>query len=514
MSFMDKYLDKFPYFMDKSDDSNNYKHHDITGGQLKDVKQTLASLNWDKELKKPIQITRLQEEEGVYEIHFIINVDIKNILFKKEDIYIEPVEIETGHYVYSDECETIIPEEKFSCIVETPNEEIWTHGIPENDTPQKNEFDHDLSLDQIGGLLGVQRLTYITVKQADYPFTSPPYNNQTIESDYDYSERLRKFCNNIQKKPLPLSYLQAWLAVDGILINREKELCKMAPGDIYGDLPEDDAPLPFEHRDLMCQGTGVEDLLFKFTVNTRRPLESTVLVFNFQFIDALFNNVEVPGVIVPYINGNNNDLGVITNNKTWSKIASDLGEDEFFVRFKYFNNVGEAEAELEAEEGVFLQEGLYTEEQLFSIISCANADVYVSTTGSDETGDGSESNPYKTVKYGVSKTLMNDTVSLMEGDFTEGLIEVKNSINLVTCYGASISTNGRVYMTLSPQREILIDGIEFIKGDESTTLQSTLFKSNCNKEVNIIKTDIHISTSAVVGEATVGKAIIGTGEEE
>ena len=54
----------------------------------------------------------------------------------------------------------------------------------------------------------------------------------------------------------------------------------------------------------------------------------------------------------------------------------------------------------------------------------------------------------------------------------------------------------------------------YADSQESTTLQSTLFKSNCNKEVNIIKTDIHISTSAVVGEATVGKAIIGTGEEE
>ena len=512
MSFMDRYLEKFPYFMDKSPESNNYKHHDITGGQLKDVKQTLASLNWDKELKKPIQIARVQEDDGEYEIYFIINVDIDTIVFKMDDVEIEPEEIEKGLYIYSGECETIIPEEKFSCTVVTPDEEIWCHGIPENDTIQHNEFDHDYSLDQIGGLLGVKRLTYSIVKPADYPFTRPPYNNQTIESDYEYSERLREFCRNIHRKPLPLLYLQAWLSVDGILINRERELCKMAPGDMYGVLPAEDAPLPFEHRDLMCQGTGVEDLLFTFTVNTRRPLETTNLVFNFHFIDALFNEVEVPGVVVPYVDGNNNDLGVITNNKTWTIVASDLGEDDFFVRFKYFNNVAEAEAELDAEGGLFIQEGLYTEEQLFSIVSCATADVYVATTGSDETGDGSASNPYKTVRYGVSKTLMNDTVSLMEGDFTEGLIEVKNSINLVTCDEASISTNGRVYMTLSPQREILIDGIEFIKDSDSTTLESTLFKSNCNKEVNIIKTDTHtpIGEGAVVGIAIAGRAIIGT----
>ena len=39
MSYMDKYLDKFPYFMDKDPESNNYKHHSITGDQLKNVKQ-------------------------------------------------------------------------------------------------------------------------------------------------------------------------------------------------------------------------------------------------------------------------------------------------------------------------------------------------------------------------------------------------------------------------------------------------------------------------------------------
>lgn len=515
MSFMDKYLDKFPYFMNKDSESNNYKHHEITGSQLQQAKQILKSLEFDKDIVKPIQIVRVQENDFDYNIVFIINVDIDTIVFMKDDEPIDPVELETGLYIYSDTSETIIPENKFSCTVKTPDEEVWSHGIPENDTIQHNEFDHDYSLDQIGNLLGVKRLTYLQVQPSDYPYTRPPYNNQTIESDYEYSERLREFCRNVHKKPLPLLYLEAWLSVEGVLINRERELCKMSPGDMYGNLPEGDAPLPWEHRDLMCIGTGVEDSLFVFTVNTRRPLANATLQFKFDFMDTLWNKINVDGVIVPYIDGNNNNIGVLDSNESWNVVASALGDEDYMVRFKYFNSVAEAETELEDSEGYFVEDGLFTEEYLFTTISCTNADIYVATTGSDETGDGSSDNPYKTIKYGVGKTIMNDTVSVASGSYTEELISVKNSINLITCGTASIATEGSTFMAVAPNKAILIDGIGFQSAGETTTLENTTFRSNCNKEVYIVKTGTHepIDATAVAGEAIAGYAVVGTGED-
>ena len=63
---------------------------------------------------------------------------------------------------------------------------------------------------------------------------------------------------------------------------------------------------------------------------------------------------------------------------------------------------------------------------LFSSISFAT-NIHVATTGSDDTGDGTEANPYATIQKGVDISVEGDTVFINNGEYFENIsIEAKN----------------------------------------------------------------------------------------
>lgn len=64
------------------------------------------------------------------------------------------------------------------------------------------------------------------------------------------------------------------------------------------------------------------------------------------------------------------------------------------------------------------------------------ADIYVSTTGSDESGDGSLSKPYRTIIKALSVVSPEGTIGVMEGIYQEGNITWPGTAN-VTLKGAS-----------------------------------------------------------------------------
>ena len=70
---------------------------------------------------------------------------------------------------------------------------------------------------------------------------------------------------------------------------------------------------------------------------------------------------------------------------------------------------------------------------LFSLIAvvgtgtvAAAGNWYVSTTGSDTTGDGSSGNPWLTINYAISQAINDDTINVAAGTYTEQVVINKN----------------------------------------------------------------------------------------
>lgn len=80
---------------------------------------------------------------------------------------------------------------------------------------------------------------------------------------------------------------------------------------------------------------------------------------------------------------------------------------------------------------------------------------YVATTGSDSTGNGSQSNPWKTIQYGINQLVAGKTLYVESGTYNESLnVGVSgNSGSVITIAGASGAT-------------VNIKGMEFAKGTE------------------------------------------------
>jgi len=85
--------------------------------------------------------------------------------------------------------------------------------------------------------------------------------------------------------------------------------------------------------------------------------------------------------------------------------------------------------------------------------------VYVATTGSDATGDGTDANPYRTIAKGITEANPDGTVNVADGTYQEHLIIDKN-VNLVgtsqtgtiidgTSNGRPVTIHGGVTATMS-----------------------------------------------------------------
>jgi hypothetical protein len=85
--------------------------------------------------------------------------------------------------------------------------------------------------------------------------------------------------------------------------------------------------------------------------------------------------------------------------------------------------------------------------------------IYVSTTGSDDAGNGSATNPYQTIQKGLDVVVANGTVSVESGIYVENL--TWPSTEGVTLRGASMSTT--TLDANNVNRGILIEQAESVK---------------------------------------------------
>ncbi len=131
--------------------------------------------------------------------------------------------------------------------------------------------------------------------------------------------------------------------------------------------------------------------------------------------------------------------------------------------------------------------GEYTSNTVIIGGSSSGTTWFVSTTGSDETGNGSEENPFATIQHGIDQALENDIVFVYNGEYHEYLVIDKNihvvgESNLNTkiigdnSYQNLISFSGTTNATLSNVR---------MGNAENTTQLQAIFMSSCDYNTSI-----------------------------
>jgi len=88
--------------------------------------------------------------------------------------------------------------------------------------------------------------------------------------------------------------------------------------------------------------------------------------------------------------------------------------------------------------------------------------VYVSTTGSDSTGDGSQGNPFRTIQKGINEVNLGGTVYVESGTYKETLQDITKPLTLKSVSGPAntiIEGDGRGYVIfIADTNNVTIDG--------------------------------------------------------
>lgn len=227
-------LKKYPYFLEKHN-SNLYKHVKGINNQFLDLYVAIKILGLAKNLEKSIRIHKIQNIEHYYTINVDIFLDnIKKFSFYKdignrsELLFEKEFELGINEYLYSfdDKSKNLIPEDKFFVIVETYDEYLFVKGFPENDDELGDIYDHDNSLDVLGGNLNVPRKKYVPVSDNQLYRTEPPFNNKLTEDDYHYQNRIIKYVNEFEKSFLPILDIWKFYSLNTVAQNRHHLLSK------------------------------------------------------------------------------------------------------------------------------------------------------------------------------------------------------------------------------------------------------------------------------------------------
>lgn len=434
-------LNKFPYFLDKREESNFYKSQDVTNKRFQEISQDIFNVLEGFRLNKRCLIWKEQNVPIDYSIHFVANYPhMKTVICYKNDevicredysyddnvssfiyLYDSTMENDTLMSILNDneweneenddedvEEETpIIPEDKFSIYIETYDEIIIEKGFPENDTIMNDIFDHDLSLDRFGSLNNIPRKKYIPTE--DYPHTEPPYNNCLTEDDYHYFNRIIEYNLRLHDTPLPVLEIWKLYGLEATMLNRERLLLKFFDQTRHGfDSKEEKvlnwSPKPWEHKDGWGSNCGVNlGKYFFVTANTNFPKKWSDILFNFKLINNLGEELEEDFCVKIFLNG-------VVKEEFYTKKSypvshtlldeSNVNIFKFIAYDKDYSIISEDELEIKVQ-------------------GCNNADFYVSSEGDDTLGDGSSDNPFATLNK-----------ALEEVTDVKNLIAVKGEVNI------------------------------------------------------------------------------------
>ena len=454
-TILDILLSNFPDFFDKSENSNFFKSQSVTAKQLQNLNQSIFNVKESLKLNKRCHIWKEQNTEFDYSIHFVAKYpNLKYVKCYQNDyiIHTESYNSEENqdqfHYIYNTSTETdpetsirlIIPQDLFKIEVETYDGNFITKGFPENDEIQGNIYDHDTSLDEIGALNNIPRKTYIPT--TDYEHTEPYYNDRLSEDDYHYMKRIIEYNIRLHDTPLPVLEIWKLYGLDATMLNRERLLLKVFDenrhphhletfeneyGYEYQEVVVDEwTPQPWEHQD------GFTDICeinfgkyFFVAANTTFPPKGTGITLYFKLLNNIAEELNEEFTVDISLNGT-----LLKENYTEKlydvkpELLDDL-EPNFFTISSY------QESELI---GTVIVE--------VNVQGCNNADIYVANTGNDTTGNGSTTQPYKTLKRAITDLSDAKSVIAIKGSITttETLL-LTNNCTIIGCNHGLIENN-------------------------------------------------------------------------
>ena len=482
-------LKKYPFFLDKKEDSNFTKTKKVFNNRLKDINNELFKVYLAGKLEKHVLIWKVQEQPHHFDIHFHVQLDyIKSVEIIRNYIKITPQEItlddgttkivdfeeDIDEVIYSESFEyddninlfeylhegysqTTIPEDRFKIHVETWEEYHITKGFPENSQRYGDEYDHDYSLDAFGAFYNIPRKEYIKVDESQYAKTEPPYNNQPDEDDYHYMKRIIYYIEHLHDTPLPVLEIKKLFGIEAEMLNRDRLIARMIDIERHkkdGGYNREWIPQRWEHKDQWCSKDD-ENIFFLANVNNPSPISGQSFTFDFKVLNNLANEVyntqsynlinesvfddsETPFLIVPYINNNIVDDVVLLSDEKWTLKTDDINHDNAIFNFKLFRNMDQVIQDLIINGGIYkVSEGdIVSEEILITVRGCNTADWFVNpVTGNDKNNGTSRTTAFKTVDKALSKVDgEKNIITLLPGDHTlSKAYQITNDTNIITC---------------------------------------------------------------------------------
>ena len=514
-------LEMYPWFFDKSVTSNFHKSVEVTNRRFQDLYQSLFEVANSIPLGKRCLIWKEQSVPYDYQINFVANFPhLKSVNCYKNDeiIYSEHYNYEDNVdsfvYIYDssmdtaitedptseDEEENIIPSDKFKIIVETFDEYLIQKGFPENDEILGDEYDHDISLDEIGAQNNIPRKTYIETD--DYAHTEPPYNNRLSEDDYHYMNRIINYLLRIHDTPLPVLEVWKLYGIFADLSNRDQYLLHMYDEKLHPDY--DWTPQPWEYNDTLCDLQPDDGEFFFVSANTLLPIKNQVVKFNFKFINSLTEpltgdyNVSIILNDEPLVNKFTGSQYIVPNNV--------IHDDEPNI-FTFLAYAGDRL--------------ITTEELIVNVRGCTTADWYVSPNGADTNDGKSNQTPFQSISKALSMVNGEENlIVLMSGTHNiNQILPVTYSCTLLGCGDPVInSTNSLKFFNVLQNQELLIQDVTLKHDTNEALVEDTLYQNNnlnyngfyvVLREATKILTLIEVDTDK--SSYVVGNTVIVTG---
>ena len=503
---MQSLIKMFPHFFDKSETSNFFKSQSVTNNLLKGIFQSISDVSDSFRLRKRCCIWKEQSVPYDYVINFVVNYpQLKSVKCYKNDTllymeeYLEEDNVNSFIYSYDSSEENtivdenvedneeenevedseieipIIPDDTFKIIAEAYDEIIIEKGFPENDELIGDIYDHDISLDEIGALNGIPRKTYKVTE--DYANTEPPYNNRLSEDDYHYMNRIIEYYLKIHNTPLPVLEIWKEYGIFSDMINREEYLLKMFdermhPYDEETGLVGDWTPMPWEHKDRLCELTSDNGRFFFVSANTLLPVKNQNVIFNFQFLNSLAEKLTGDYSVTITLLGDEEDT-VLVENYTGEQytVTSDLISDDQVNIFKF-----------EAYEGPTIFE---TETLEVTVRGCNTGNWYVSTSGNDN-NTGKIDDPFATLDKALSMVNGEENLIVLTSGThsTDHIYNVPYTCTVLGCGNPVINNSvGLKFFRVYQNQSLNLQDIT-LTHDTSSILVSNSNWINNNKNTN------------------------------